>query len=102
MLDTSGFADLRKFLKRDISYARYRVGSTWYTTTLNDVKILSTGKVRAQLTINSNGSAITVKRVELYNHDQELLAHQDCSIAVSANQTGILFWFDFTITEEAS
>ena len=102
MLDTAGFVDLRNYVKRRISYARYRVGSTWYKTTLSNVAVLSNGTVRAQLNVNSNGQAITVNRVELYNHDQELWAHQVCNITVTTNQSGILFWFDFTITEEAS
>ena len=102
MLDSAGFADLRSFIKRRISYARYRVGSTYYKTTLSDVEVLSDGKVRAQLTINSGGSSITVNWVGLYNGDGALWAHQDCSISVSPNQTGVFFWFDFTLKEVAS
>lgn len=103
MLDTAGFNDLRSYIKRRIAYAQYRVGNTYYKTYLSDVAILSNGTVRAQLSINnSTGAAITVKWVGLYNSENALWAHQDCNITVSANQTGILFWFDFTITEEAS
>ena len=100
MLDTAGFVDLRGYLKRRIAYARYRVGSsTWHEVTLSGIDILNSGIVRARLNINSGGSAITVRRVELYNTDRELFAHQDCNITVTAGQTGILFWFDFNITE---
>lgn len=102
MLDTQGFVDMRNFLKRRIAYARYRVGSTWYKVPLNGIEILSSGVVRARLHINSGGSEITVNRVELYNSDGVLFCHQDCSITVSAGQTGVLFWFDFNITEEES
>ena len=102
MLDTAGFNDLRSYIKRRIAYARYRVGSTYYKTYLSDVTVRADGTVRAQLNINSGGSAITVNWVGLYNSDNALWCHQDCSITVSPNQTGILFWFDFTITEEAS
>lgn len=100
MLDTAGFTDMRNFLKRRIAYARYRVGSTWTETALSGIEIQSNGTVRARLHINSGGSSITVTRVELYNTDRQLFAHQDCRITVSARQTGILFWFDFQITEE--
>lgn len=102
MLDAAGFADLRNYIKRRIAYAQYRVGSTYYKTYLSDVAVRSDGTVRAQLNINSGGSAITVNWVGLYNSDNQLWAHQACSITLSPNQTGILFWFDFTITEEAS
>lgn len=102
MLDAAGFIDLRKFISKRINYARYRVGSTWYKTTLSQITILSNGTVRAQLNVNSGGSSITVNRVELYNNEQELWAHQDCNITLTPGQTGILFWFDFTLREEAT
>lgn len=102
MLDGAGFDDLRNYIKRRIRYARYRVGSTYYKTYLSDVKKLSDGTVRAQINVNSGGNPITVNRVELYNNDAQLWAHQDCNITLTPGQTGILFWFDFTIREEVS
>jgi len=100
MLDAAGFTDLRNYIKRRIRYARYRVGSTYYKTNLSAVEILSNGTVRAQLNINSGGSPITVNRVELFNNDAELWAHQNCNITLTPGQTGIFSWFDFTIREE--
>ena len=102
MLDTAALADFRNYTKRRVAYARYRVGSTWYKTYLSDIVIRSDGVVRAQLNINSGGSRITVNRVELYNTDAQLWAHEDCSITINTGQTGILYWFDFHITEVAS
>ncbi len=102
MLDAAGFIDLRKFIAKRINYARYRVGSTWYKTPLSKIESLPSGTVRAQLNVNSGGSSITVNRVELYNNEQELWAHQDCNITLTPGQTGILFWFDFTLREEAT
>ena len=83
MIDGAGFEDLRKYIKRRVSYARYRVGSTYHKIYLTKVKI-------------------TVNRVELFNTDGQLWAHQDCNIRLEAGQTGILFWFDFTIREEVN
>lgn len=98
MIDTAGFTDLRNYIKRRISYARYRVGSTYTKTSLSDISVLTDGTVRVQLVISST-TPITVTRVELYNNDDELWAHQDCSITISTGQTGILYWFNFTVTE---
>lgn len=102
MLDAAAFIDLRNFIKRRINYGRYRVGSTWYNTTLSQIEVMSNGTVRAQLNVNSGGSSITVNRVELHNSEQELWAHQDCNITLTPGQTGILFWFDFTLREEVT
>lgn len=99
MIDVAGFSDLRNYIKRRVAYARYRAGNTWTKVPLSSCTVRSDGIVRAALNINNNGSTITVTRVELYNTDQELWAHQDCSIKVESTQSGILFWFDFRITE---
>lgn len=99
MLDTAAFTDLRGYIKRRIAGARYRVGSTYYTTSLNDITILPSGTVRAQLSIIPGGT-VTINRVELFNSDGNLWAHQDVSITISTGQTGVLYWFDFAVTEE--
>lgn len=99
MIDPAGFSDLRNYIKRRVTYARYRVGSTYTKTTLSDVSVQPDGTVRAQLVISS-ATPITVNRVELYNSADQLWAHQDCSISIGAGQSGILFWFDFTVVEE--
>lgn len=98
MLDPAAFTDLRNFIKLRIASARYRVGSTFYTTALNDITILGSGTVRALLSI-APGGTVTINRVELTNSDGNLWAHQDVSITISTGQTGVLYWFDFTITE---
>lgn len=102
MLDAAGFEDLRRYIKRRVSYARYRVGSTWYKTYLSKIDLMANGKVRVQLNINSGGTTITVNRVELYNTDSQQWAHQDVNIKLDPDQTGIFFWFDFTFREEAT
>ncbi len=102
MLDAAGLADYRNFTQRRIAYARYRVGSTFTRVPLSAVTIKSDGTVRAQLNINSGGSSMTVNRVELWNSAGELFAHEDVSITINTGQTGILYWFDFHITEVAS
>lgn len=99
MLDTAAFTDLRGYIKRRIAGAKYRVGTTYYTTSLNDITILPNGTVRAQLSIIPGGT-VTINRVELFNSDGNLWAHQDVSITISTGQTGVLYWFDFTVTEK--
>lgn len=100
MIDGAGFEDLRKFISRRIRYARYRVGSTWTKVYLSEVKIVNNETVRIQINVNSDGNPITVNRVELFNNEAQLWAHQDCNVTLTPGQTGSLFWFDFTIREE--
>lgn len=99
MLDPAAYTDLRGYIKRRISYTKYRVGTTYYTGSLNDIEIRPDGTVRALISIIPSGT-VTINRVELYNSDGNLWAHQDVSITISTGQTGVLYWFDFTVTEE--
>ena len=99
MLTDTALDKFRAFVKRNIYRARYRVGSTWREAAINQVEIRSGGTVRAWLAINPGGAA-TVNRVELIDPNGAAWAYQDVSIAVTAQQTGILYWFDFTIREE--
>lgn len=100
MIDNAGFVDLRNYVNRRIAYGRYRIGSTWHETLLSDITVLPSGTVRAQIEIDPNQSPVTINRVELYNSDRQLWAHEDCSITINVGQTGVLYWFDFTFKEE--
>lgn len=99
MLNTPAFVDLRNYIKRRVAYARYRVGSTYYKCDFQDVSILSDGTVRVSLVINNNNQAITINRVELWSTNDELWAYETVSVSIQAVQTGVLYWFDFTVTE---
>lgn len=97
-LDNAAFTDLRSYIKRRIGFLKYRVGTTYYRTPITDAQILQSGVVRVQAQIVPNGS-VTINRVELYNNNNDLWAHQDVSITIDQGQTGVLYWFDFTLRE---
>lgn len=97
MLQAAAFQDFRNYIKKRLSYAQYRVGSTWYRAEITDISILSSGIVRVK--IDKAASGVTINRVAVYNKNSEQWAYQDCNIVVGAEQTGFLFWFDFTVTE---
>lgn len=100
MLTDTALDKFRAFIRRNIYRARYRVGSTWREAAINEVEIQSGGTVRAWLAITPGGAA-TVTRVELLDSSGATWAYQDVSISVTDQQSGILYWFDFTIKEEA-
>ena len=47
----------------------------------------------------SPGSANKIDRVEIYNNNGDLWAHQDVNITMNQGQMGVLYWFDFSIKE---
>jgi hypothetical protein len=75
----------------------YRSGSSYVKPEKNDISILDNGTVRVK--IDRAASGVTINRVAVYNSIGEQWAYQDCNIVVSGDQTGFLFWFDFTITD---
>ena len=100
MLTDTALDKFRAFVKRNIYRARYRVGSTWREAVINEVETQPGGTARAWLATTPGGAA-AVNRVELLDPSGATWAYQDVSISVTAQQSGILYWFDFTIKEEA-
>lgn len=101
MLTTNALTALRDFMRNSIASARWRSGSDWHDAPINGIDTLSSGSVRARLSIAPE-ETVTVDRVELLDENGDTLAYQDVSIAVAENQPGFLFWFDFTIREEGA
>jgi hypothetical protein len=97
MIQQAAFQDFRNYIKKRLSYAQYRVGTTWYRAEITDISILSNGIVRVK--IDKAATGVTINRVAVYSSIGEQWAYQDCNIVVNADQTGFLFWFDFTISE---
>lgn len=99
MLTEYALSKFRGFIQKSITKARYRTGSTWHEATINAVEILDSGTVRARLALVP-GEAATINRVELLSSGNNTWAYQDTKISVTSQQTGVLYWFDFTIREE--
>lgn len=97
MIQPAAFSDLRSYIKRRIAYAQYRVGDDWFRADIADITIMANGTVRIK--IDKAASGVVINRVAIYNTIGEQWAYQDCNIVVGDDQTGFLFWFDFTLTE---
>lgn len=97
-LDNAALLDLRSYVRKRVSFIRYFSGETYREVPISDAEILSSGVVRIAASIVPE-KAITITRVELYNNNGDRWAYQDCNITIDNNQTGVLYWFDFTIKE---
>jgi hypothetical protein len=98
MLEAQAFTDMTAYIKRRLGYARYRTGTVWTKTEITDISVTGKGQLRVKLNIPVSGKTVT--RVELWNNESQLWASQECNIKVETEQTGILFWFDISISEE--
>lgn len=97
-VDTAALRDLRNFIKKRVGFMRYRVGENYYTAPITNAELLETGVVRVTSSIVPE-TEITIDRIELYSKNGDLWAHQDATITIDSKQTGVLYWFDFTIKE---
>lgn len=97
-VDAACLYDLRAYVRKRVAYIKYIVGGSSYTARVRDAEIRPDGVVRVKASLVP-GQAITINRVELYNNNGELWAHQDCTITIDNRQTGVMYWFDFTIKE---
>lgn len=99
MLAPTALADIRNYIKRRISYARYRANSEYFKTSLTDLQVMENGTVRAQISISPK-RVTTIDRVELYSTDGRLWAYQNCNLTISTEQPNVLYWFDFSVVEQ--
>lgn len=82
----------RQEIKNDIAYARYKVGSTWYKTSIVDATILADGRVEIRFVVDHTVSGnITVTAIELYDHGGTRVASKTVSITRQDVQEGILY-----------
>ena len=101
MLTNSALNSLRNHLKNSIAYARYKVGSTYYTAEIQTAEVLADGRIAVTFIIDHTVAGnITVTEVQLFDHNGTLWASKDESITRKDAQGGILYRLRYSIIEE--
>ena len=91
-LDSAYLDEKRAQIKTDMAYARYKVGSTWYQARIEDVKILTDGRVEATFIIDHTVAGnITVTGIELYDRNGIRIGGRTVSITRADATEGILY-----------
>ena len=90
---------LRKDLKSRIAYAKYTAGGNEYKADAQSREILTDGRVAVGFVIGHESGAADVTAVELYDHNDKLLARKEEHIVRRDAQEGVLYHFRFTIDE---
>ena len=100
MLTNTALTALKNCIKDNIAFAKYKVGSNYYTAEIRSAYIMADGRVAITFIIDHTVSGnITVTEVQLYDHNGSLWANKAESITRRDVQEGILYRFAFTITE---
>lgn len=97
-LDSAYLTTKRQEIKDDISYARYKVGSTWYNASIQNAVLLNDGRVEVTFLIDHTVSGnITVTGVELYDRNGVRIGSRTVSITRADATEGILYVCRFSL-----
>lgn len=97
-LDSAYLTSKRTEIKNDISYARYKVGSTWYNAQIQSATVLNDGRVEVTFIIDHTVVGnITVTGVELYDHNGVRIGSKATSITRADATEGILYVCRFSL-----
>lgn len=97
-LDNAYLAVKRTNIKQDISYARYKVGSTWYRAEIQSATVLADGRVEATFLIDHTiAGNITVTGIELYDRNGTRIGGKSVSITRADATEGILYVCRFSL-----
>lgn len=102
MLTSAALTGYRNYTKRVVSYAKYKIGSTYYESRIESVKTLSSGIVEISFMIELESGSGTVSEVQLYNTDNELWLSKAESLKLSDVSEGFLYVVRLDIKEVSS
>lgn len=90
--DSAYLAKNRTRIKNDVSYARYKVGSTWHVANIQNAAVLPDGRVEVTFLIDHTISGnITVTGIELYDNNGVRIGSRTVSITRQDAVEGILY-----------
>ena len=102
MLTSAALTGYRNYTKRVVSYAKYKIGSTYYESRIESVKTLSSGIVEISFMIELESGSGTVSEVQLYYTDNELWLSKAESLKLSDVSEGFLYVVRLDIKEVSS
>ena len=91
-LDRAYLDRKREQIRRDIAYARYRVGDAWYKTPIVSAKLLESGEIETAFIIDHTVSgSMTVTEVELREKSGALIGGKPVRITRADATEGIMY-----------
>lgn len=100
LLTTAALNGYKEYTKRTISYAQYKVSSTYYKVPIKNIQVLTTGEISISFLIEppTSGTA-TVTEVQLYDTNNNLWLSKTENLVKEAAQEGFYYLFKITIKE---
>lgn len=90
--DETYLSGKRRQIRNDVSYARYKVGNTWYRAEIENAEVLSSGCIEVTFIIDHTVTGdITVTSVELYDRNGVRIGYKSVSITRADATEGIMY-----------
>ena len=100
MLTATAMEGFKTFIERNIAYARYKIGGTYYKVVIHRKERLPDGKVAVYFSIVPQVSNdVTISEVQLFDTNNNLWASKAENIVVKSVQEGVLYRFAFDFKE---
>lgn len=101
MLTEKAIEGYKVYTERTISYARYRLGSTWHTAQISRRERMKDGRVAVYFPIiPQTTEEVTITAVQLYDKSGALWAEKAEDIKIESVQEGVLYRFSFDLHED--
>lgn len=100
LLTQSAIAGYVEYTKRTLTYAKYKVGSTYYQTEITRIDVQNDNQIVVEFMIDHtiNGD-ITISEVQLFDTNNEVWLKKSENILRKQMVEGILYRITITITE---
>lgn len=100
VLSTKALTGYRDYTKRVLSYAKYRIGSTYHKIPIDEIKIISSNRMVIYLTLNPDVSQeVIIKEVQIYDTDNEIWLSASENLPLKPVQEGLLYSFEIEFKE---
>ena len=100
MLTTAALTGFKNYVTKTVSYARYKVGSTYYKTDISKVYVNSDGKVAIEFYVDHTVPGnITISEIQIYDTSGQLWLTVSENITRKASQEAIFYRFTLEIKE---
>lgn len=99
LLTNAAITGYREYTKRTLSYARYKIGSTYYKVSIDSVNVTSGGIVEVNFMIEPTVTG-TITEVQLYDTNGDLWLRKAESLDVSSVVEGFFYTVQLEISEK--
>ena len=99
LLTDAAITGYQEYTKRTLSYARYKISSTYYKVNIDNVNVTSGGIVEVNFMIEPKAAG-TITEVQLYDTNGDLWLRKAESLDVSSVVEGFFYTVQLEISEK--